>query len=68
MKLVDSSADQWVVMLLVAMLEETLVYKYTVDSSADQWVAKLVDSSADQWVAKLVYSSDQKLEKTLVCQ
>ena len=55
-------------MKLVAKLEETLVYKYTVDSSADQWVAKLVDSSADQWVAKLVDSSDQKLEKTLVCQ
>ncbi len=55
-------------MLLVAMLEETLVYKYTVDSSSYQWVVMLVDSSADQWVAKLVDSSDQKLEETLVCQ
>ena len=58
MKLVDSSADQWVVMLLVAKLEESLVFLLKVDSSVLS-VVKLFDSS-DQWVAKL--------EKMLVYQ
>jgi len=45
-------------MLLVAMLEETLVFLLKVDSSVLS-VVKLVDSS-DQWVAKL--------EEMLDCQ